>query len=92
MDQVETACYLRLQAVDRPGVLADITGILADQEISIEALLQKEAPAHADSVPIVILVNQVSEQRMNAALAAIQALDSIRAPATRIRVEYLDAD
>lgn len=92
MDQVETACYLRLQALDRPGVLADITGILADQEISIEALLQKEAPAHTDSVPIVILVNQVQEQRMNAALAAIQALDSIRAPVTRIRVEYLDAD
>ncbi|MDG4594425.1 MAG: homoserine dehydrogenase [Candidatus Contendobacter sp.] len=92
MDEVETACYLRLQALDRPGVLADITRILAECGISIEALMQKEAPPSASVVPIVLLINRVREQRMNAAIAAIEALDSIRAPVVRIRLEYLDSD
>jgi len=92
MAEVETACYLRLQALDRPGVLADVTRILADCDISIEALMQKEAPPSASVVPIVLLINPVREQRMNEAIAAIEALDSIRAPIMRIRLEYLDAD
>jgi homoserine dehydrogenase len=92
MDEVETACYLRLQALDRPGVLADITRILADCGISIEALMQKEAPPSASAVPIVLLINPVREQRMNEAIAAIEALDSICAPVTRIRLEQLDSD
>ncbi|MDS4032156.1 MAG: homoserine dehydrogenase [Candidatus Contendobacter sp.] len=92
MDEVETACYLRLQALDRPGVLADITRILAECGISIEALMQKEAPPSASVVPIVLLINRVREQRMNAAITAIEALDSIRAPVVRIRLEYLDSD
>lgn len=91
MEAVETACYLRLQALDRPGVLADVTRILADCGISIEALMQKEAPPSASVVPIVLLINPVREQRMNEAIAAIEALDSIRAPVMRIRLEYLDA-
>jgi homoserine dehydrogenase len=92
MDEVETACYLRLQALDRPGVLADITRILAECGISIEALMQKEAPPSASIVPIVLLINRVREQRMNEAIAAIEALDSIRAPVMRIRLEYLESD
>ena len=92
MEKVETACYLRLLALDRPGVLADITRILADCGISIEALLQKEAPPSASVVPIVLLVNRVREQRMNEAITAIEALDSIRAPVMRVRLEYLDSD
>ena len=92
MAEIETACYLRLQALDQPGVLADITRILADCGISIEALLQKEAPPSASIIPIILVVNRVREQRMNEAIAAIEALDSIIAPVVRIRLEYLDSD
>ena len=92
MAAVETACYLRLLALDRPGVLADITRILADRGIGIEAFVQKEAPPTASEVPVVLLINPVKEQRMNEAIAAMEALDSIRAPVMRIRLEYLDSD
>ncbi len=92
MESVETACYLRLQARDRPGVLADVTRILADRHISIEAILQKEPAVGASDVPIILLTHRVREQRMNEAIAAIEALDSIRAPVMRIRLEPLDAD
>ena len=92
MAAVETAYYLRLQAQDRPGVLAEVTRILADRDISIEALLQKEPAPGASDVPIILLTYQVQEQRMNEAIAAIEALASIRAPVTRIRLEHLDAD
>ena len=92
MTEVETAGYLRLQALDRPGVLADVTRILADRAISIEAILQKEPLPGADDVPIILLTHPVREQRMNEAIAAIEALGNIRAPVTRIRLEPLDAD
>jgi len=90
--EVETACYLRLQAQDRPGVLAEVTRILADRDISIEALLQKEPAPGASDVPIILLTYEVQEQRMNEAISAIEALSSICAPVTRIRLEHLDAD
>ena len=92
MESVETACYLRLQALDRPGVLADVTRILADREISIEALLQKEPAPGASDVPIILLTYEVQEQQMNDAIAAIEALGSIRAPVMRIRLEHLGLD
>ena len=92
MASVETACYLRLQAQDRPGVLADVTRILADRDISIEALVQKEPAPGASDVPIILLTYEVQEQRMNAAIAAIEALDSIRPPVMRIRLEHLGLD
>ncbi|MBK8509872.1 MAG: homoserine dehydrogenase [Candidatus Competibacteraceae bacterium] len=92
IEEVETACYLRLLAHDRPGVLADVTRILADCGISIEAFVQKEAPPTASEVPVVMLINPVKEKRMNQAIAAIEKLDSIRAPVMRIRLEYLDSD
>lgn len=92
MEEIETACYLRLLALDRPGVLADITRILADCGIGIEAFMQKEAPATASVVPVVLLTNPVKEQRMNQAIAALEALESIRAPVMRIRLDYLESD
>ena len=92
MEEIETACYLRLLAQDRPGVLADVTRILADCGIGIEAFMQKEAPPTASEVPVVLLINPVKEKRMNEAIAAIEKLDSIRAPVMRIRLEYLDSD
>ena len=92
MTEVETTYYLRLQAVDRPGVLADVTRILADRRISIEAILQKEPPPGASDVPIILLTHRVREQRMNEAIAAIEALGNIRAPVMRIRLEHLNSD
>ncbi|MCB1777756.1 MAG: ACT domain-containing protein [Candidatus Competibacteraceae bacterium] len=92
MSEVETAYYLRLQAQDRPGVLADITRILADRDISIEALVQKEPAPGASDVPIILLTYEVQEKWMNEAIAAIEALDAIYAPVMRIRLEHLGFD
>ncbi|NJM11780.1 MAG: homoserine dehydrogenase [Synechococcaceae cyanobacterium SM1_2_3] len=94
IESVETACYLRLHAHDQPGVLADVTRILGERGISIEAILQKrpKPKADADDIPIILLTHPVREQRMNEAIAAIEALDSISAPVMRIRVEPLDSD
>ena len=91
MEQVETAYYLRLQAQDRPGVLADVTRILADQNISIEAMLQKPSAADASDVPIVMLTHRTREQHMNEAIHRIEALGSMTGPVTRIRLERLDS-
>jgi len=92
MERVETAYYLRLLAVDRPGVLADVTRILAEQDISIEAILQKEPASGAVYVPIIILTHVVPEQQMNSAIARIEALDSIKDKVNRIRLEHLSSD
>jgi homoserine dehydrogenase len=89
MDEIETAYYLRLQAEDRPGVLADVSRILGDEGISIEALIQKEPVEGASNVSIILLTHRVQEQRMNQAIQAIEALDTIKAPVTRIRMETL---
>jgi len=89
MDDVETSYYLRLQAEDKPGVLAMVTGILGDAGISIEAVKQKEPAEGETHVPLVMLTHQVLERQMNAAIARIEALDSIRGSVTRIRMEHL---
>jgi homoserine dehydrogenase len=89
MGEVETAYYLRMQAVDRPGVLADVTRILGQAGISIEAVIQKEPREGEDRVPVIMLTRQVVEQAMNAALGEIEGLDSIQGAVTRIRVERL---
>jgi homoserine dehydrogenase len=91
-EQVETAYYLRMQVADRPGVLADITRILADLGISIEAVLQKEPAPNATDVPVIMLVHRIREWRMNSAIARIEALDSVRGKVIRMRLETLDSD
>jgi homoserine dehydrogenase len=91
MDEVRTAYYLRLSAFDRPGVLADITRILADGEISIDAMVQKE-PAEGDEQATIILLTHVTvEKAINAAIAKIEALDSVAGKVMRIRLEELAA-
>jgi len=92
MEDVETAYYLRLDAVDRPGVLADITRILGDMSISIEAILQKEPLEGDQTVPIIMLTHRVVERNMNRAIDAIQALEAVRGQVTRIRLEHLDGN
>ena len=89
MDEVVTAYYLRLQALDRPGVLADVTRILSQHGINIEAILQKPADTAEGTVPVIILTKLVVEREMNAAITELQALTEIVAPVTRIRMETL---
>lgn len=89
IEEVETAFYLRMCALDRPGVLADVTRILGDREISIEAFIQKEPKTGENKVDIIMLTQRVREGNMNEAIAAIEALDSICSDVTRIRVESL---
>lgn len=91
MSEVETAYYLRMNAADKPGVLADITRILGDAQISIEAFIQKESPVDVPDVPLVILTHKVREAQMNEAIAKIEALSTINGAITRLRVEHLDA-
>jgi homoserine dehydrogenase len=85
MDQTETAYYLRMNAQEKPGVLAMITSILGGEGINIEAIIQKATSE--DQVPVIILTQSVLEQKMNDAIAKIEALDEINGSVTRIRVE-----
>ncbi len=87
--EIETAYYLRLSASDQPGVLADVTRILANQHISIEAILQKEPPSGETQLPVIMLTHRVRERELNAAIAQIEALPTISGAVKRIRVETL---
>ncbi len=89
MENVETAYYLRLQVDDRVGVMADVTRILSDCNISIEAMLQKEPAADSTSVPIILLTHKVKEGDVNNAIALLAGLPSIIGDVVRIRVESL---
>ncbi|MHB1188330.1 homoserine dehydrogenase [Thiobacillus sp.] len=91
MDEVRTAYYLRLRAFDRPGVLADITRILADSNISIDAMVQKEPAEGEEQVNIILLTHITVEKNINAAIAKIEALDTVAGKVMRIRLEELAA-
>ncbi len=91
MDEVRTAYYLRLSAFDRPGVLADITRILADRDISIDAMVQKEPAEGEEQVDIILLTHVTVEKNVNAAIGKIEALDSVAGKVMRIRLEELTA-
>ena len=87
--EVETSYYLRMRALDRPGVLADITRILADLGISIEAMLQREPVAGEERVDVIMLTHRTIEKQIDQAIVKIEALDSIAGAITRIRLESL---
>ncbi|MCB1876778.1 MAG: homoserine dehydrogenase [Chromatiales bacterium] len=89
MEDVETSYYLRMNAADRPGVLAEVTGIFGKLGISIEAMKQKQPAEDETTVPIVLLTHKVAERQMNEALARIEALDAVSGPVVRIRMESL---
>jgi homoserine dehydrogenase len=91
MDEVVTSYYLRLRAFDRPGVLADVTRILADRGISIDAMLQKEPTEGETQADVILLTHDAREGLVNDAIAAIEALPTIAAPVMRIRLENLGA-
>ena len=89
MSAVQTSYYLRLCVADQAGVLAQVTGILAAAEISIDAVLQREAEQGAAQTELIILTHQTREGAMDAALAQMQALPTVLAPIVRIRKEEL---
>jgi homoserine dehydrogenase len=92
--EVTTAYYLRIPAVDQPGVLAKVAQILSTNGISIEAVIQREQAIRSTGdvpwVPVIILTHRVIERAMDIAVAAIQSLAEVVHPITRIRVETLD--
>ncbi len=92
MDEVETAYYLRLSAEDKPGVMADITRIMGESGISIEAILQKEPARGETTANIILLTQRIREAQMNQALAEIGQLDAVSGEIARIRVESLGKD
>jgi len=89
MDEVITSYYLRMRVADRPGVLADITRILADLAISIDAMVQREPGEGEEQVDIIMLTHETREKHINAAIAKIEALAVVSGKVTRIRLEEL---
>ena len=87
---VITSYYLRIHTDDEPGVLANITRILAEQKISIEAILQKEPEDHNGIVPVIMLTQKVVEKNMDLAIKDIEALKTVKDSVMRIRMESLD--
>jgi homoserine dehydrogenase len=90
MGEVRTSYYLRMRVLDRPGVLADITRILADREISIEAMIQKEPPEGEDRTDIILLTHQSIERQIVDAIAKIESLPTVNGKVVRIRMEELN--
>ena len=90
MGDVVTSYYLRMRVDDRPGVLADITRILADREISIDAMIQKEPDEGADQTDIILLTHKTVERNIDDAIAKIEALPTVRGAIVRIRLEELN--
>ena len=89
MSEVRTAYYLRIRAFDKPGVLADMTRILADLEISIDAMIQKEPDEGQEQVDIIILTHETVEKNINHAITKIEKLSTISGKVTRLRLETL---
>ncbi|MER0214711.1 MAG: homoserine dehydrogenase [Nitrosomonas sp.] len=90
MEEVETSYYLRIQVIDKPGVMAEITRIVADNHISISALLQKEASDESDQVSVIMLTHLTVEKNINAAIARIEALSVVSGKVFRLRIEELN--
>jgi homoserine dehydrogenase len=94
MTDVVTSYYLRLRVADEAGVLAKLTGLLAEANISIDAVLQREADqvsqAGENQTDVIILTHDTREGKMNEVLAQMQALPTVMAPITKIRKEELN--
>ncbi|MDC8759078.1 homoserine dehydrogenase [Janthinobacterium fluminis] len=89
MSEITTSYYLRMHVADRPGVLADLTRILADATISIDAMLQKEPAEDETHTDIIMLTHQTQEKNVVAAIAKMEALASVAGSVTKIRLENL---
>ncbi|MCQ4286089.1 homoserine dehydrogenase [Pseudomonas stutzeri] len=86
----ESAYYLRIQAKDHPGVLAQVATILSERGINIESIMQKEAEVHDGLVPVILVTHRVIEQRIDEAISALETLDDVVDKVVRIRVEQLN--
>lgn len=89
MSEVTTSYYLRMRVADQPGVLADVTRILADSTISIDAMLQKEPDEGETRTDIIMLTHQTQEKNVVAAISKIEALPTVVGEVTKIRLEQL---
>ncbi|PUA19210.1 homoserine dehydrogenase [Glaciimonas sp. PCH181] len=89
MAEITTSYYLRMRVTDQPGVLADVTHILADSLISISAMLQKEPAEGETRTDIIMLTHQTQEKNVEAAIAKIEALETVVGMVTKIRLEEL---
>lgn len=89
MNEVISSYYLRLRVADKTGVLADITRILADEQISIDAVIQKEPGEGETQADLIMLTHQTREKCINAAIAKIEALNVVVGKVTRLRMEEL---
>ena len=89
LSEVITSYYLRLRVEDKPGVLADITRILADQKISIDAMIQREPDEGEEQTDIIMLTHKTREKNADAAIARIEALAVVTGKITRLRLEEL---
>ena len=89
MAEVECGYYLRMHVEDKPGVLADITRILADQQISIDAMIQREPAEGEQQTDIIILTHIAREKQVDAAIAKIEALPVVSGKLIRLRLEEL---
>ncbi|RLA09467.1 MAG: homoserine dehydrogenase [Gammaproteobacteria bacterium] len=90
IEAVESAYYLRMRAADQPGVMAEVTGILGQFGISIEAIEQTEPVQHDTQATIIMLTHRVIEQKMVEAIKQIEALQTIVGAVTMIRVEHFN--
>ena len=88
MDRHRGAYYIRLMVVDRPGVFADVAAALRDEEVSMEAILQRTR-APGEAVPVVMTTHDTEEAAMNRTLARFAALDTVVEPPLMIRIEPL---
>ena len=86
MEEIRTAYYLRVMAMDRPGVLSQVAGILGNHNISIISVLQK-GRAEAEAVPVVMMTHEARESDMREAISEIDRLPVVAAPTVVIRVE-----
>ena len=87
--EVVSSYYLRLRVEDKPGVLADITRILADQQISIDAMIQREPEEGEEQTDIIFLTHETREKNVDAAISKIEALPAVKGKLIRLRLEGL---
>jgi homoserine dehydrogenase len=90
IQDIETSFYIRFSALDKPGVLSNVTKIMGDAGISIEAIIQKEQPAGEQYVNVIILTNVTKEKYLDEAVEHIEQLETVRGSVNFIRVEHLD--
>ncbi|TBW57844.1 homoserine dehydrogenase [Marinobacter halodurans] len=87
MEDIQSAYYLRIQALDRPGVLAKVASILSEHGINIESIMQKESELEDGKIPVIILTHTVQERQINRAIEDLEALSDIQEKVVRIRAE-----